>query len=87
MIWEILGYEFEIDRDGDEHTEEVGSNLRLALEKMTSDSYLIATYQLRTDDGITHPRREELSFKEIAQLSEPEILEKIEQKIRTKHIK
>ena len=85
MIQNILGYNFEVEKDGIEHSEEFGSNLALALEKMTSGSYLTAAYNLQIDDRTTDKLRETFSFEEIAQLSEPEILEKIEQTIRDKY--
>lgn len=85
MIQKILGYNFEVDKNGDKHSTKFGSNISSALKKMTFDSFLIATYNLQIDDRMTYELKESFSFEEINQLSEAEILQEIENRIIKKY--
>lgn len=84
MIWKILGYEFEVDEDGSEYPEKVDS-LESALIKMSSDGFLIAKYDAQIDDRTLIGQVETLSYEDITQLSEQQILELIERRIKIKH--
>lgn len=84
MIWKILGYEFEVDKDGNEHAEKVNS-LASALLKMSSDRILIAKYDAQIGDKVLIEQVETLSYEEIDKLNEQQVLELIEHRVEIKH--
>ncbi|MEP7037297.1 MAG: hypothetical protein ABI891_03045 [Acidobacteriota bacterium] len=84
MMWRILGCEFEVDKDGNEYSEKVDS-LASAMRKMANDASFIVKYDLQIDDRTYIEQVETFSYKETAQLSEQQILELIEQRIKIKY--
>ena len=85
MFWKIFDvYGFEVDKDGNKYPEKVDS-LASALEKISSDGFLIVKYELQIEDRRTTECKIELPYEDIAQLNERQILDLIRQEIKIKH--
>ena len=85
MFWKIFDeYGFEVDKDGNEYPEKVDS-LASALEKISSDGFLIVKYELQIEDRRTTECKIELPYEDVDQLNEQQILDLIRQEIKIKH--
>ena len=85
MNWKIIGIKFEVERsmNSSEGYIEVDS-LNSALTNMSSDGWLRVKYNLQIEDRITSENKIDLPYEAVAQLSEQQILDLIEQEIKLK---
>ena len=85
MNWKILGYEFEVERSMNNEPGFVQmDSLSSALANMSSDGCLRALYNLQIEDRITDTDKIDLPYQAVAKLNEQQILDLIEQEIKTK---
>ncbi len=84
MIHKIFPLKYEISEDGQEDGEKFDS-LDEAVERMSERKFLIAKYDIQFDDRIAIQQKEILEFAEIAHLNQQEIVEEIEQRIKSRY--